>query len=282
MLPNKALFTAIIALFTLAVSAFARAEKIQVPETVMLKPGSFLYRKSGEFLKAGYPVNAPQIEVTFSRPIEMMKFQVGAGDYEKCVSEAACQDRVRQGYQNENMPVTGVSYLDATAYAKWLSMKTGAGWRLPTDEEWAFAAGSRYIDDIINVEFDRDDPAARWLAKYKKYADLETGADPLIKPAGSYGVNENGLYDMSGNIWEWTDSCYVRTSLNLEGIPIGTNDNCGVRVAAGQHRSYMSLFVQDAKGGGCSIGTPPDYLGFRLVKEEQPNLISRFLKSFGF
>ena len=134
MVPNKAFF--ITALFTLAVSAFAGAVEIQVPETVSLKPGSFLYRKSGEFLKEGYPVNAPLIEVTFSRPIEMMKFQVRAGDYEKCVSEAACQDRIRQGHQNENMPVTGVSYLDATAYAKWLSMKTGASWRLPTDEEW--------------------------------------------------------------------------------------------------------------------------------------------------
>jgi hypothetical protein len=41
-----------------------------------------------------------------------------------------------------------------------------------------------------------------------------------------------------------------------------------VRVVEGAHRSYVSSFIRDARGGGCSTGTPPDNLGFRLVRED--------------
>jgi hypothetical protein len=45
-------------------------------------------------------------------------------------------------------------------------------------------------------------------------------------------------------------------------------ENCGVRVIEGRHRSYMTEFIRDPKSGGCAVGTPPDNLGFRLVREE--------------
>ena len=45
---------------------------------------------------------------------------------------------------------------------------------------------------------------------------------------------------------------------------------CGIRVVEGRHRTYMSDFVRDARGGGCSVGTPPSNLGFRLVRDDDP------------
>ena len=45
-------------------------------------------------------------------------------------------------------------------------------------------------------------------------------------------------------------------------------ENCGVHVVEGFHRTYMSNFIRDGKSGGCAVGTPPDNLGFRLVREE--------------
>ena len=45
-----------------------------------------------------------------------------------------------------------VSWRDASAYASWLSRKTGRTYRLPTDEEWVFAAGSRFTDDSLGAE----------------------------------------------------------------------------------------------------------------------------------
>ena len=47
-------------------------------------------------------------------------------------------------------------------------------------------------------------------------------------------------------------------------------DNCGVHVLEGRHRAYMSNFVRDGKSGGCAVGTPPENLGFRLVRDDTP------------
>ena len=49
---------------------------------------------------------------------------------------------------------------------------------------------------------------------------------------------------------------------------VGAIENCGVHVLEGRHRAYMSNFVRDGKSGGCAVGTPPENLGFRLVREE--------------
>ena len=252
-----------------------------MPETVSVAPGSFDYRASGEFLKDGYPVNAPIEKITFKTSIKIMKYQVKVADYERCVMEGDCPKRHNQGLHDSQLPVTGVSFRDALDYARWLSKRTNDNWRLPSDQEWAYAAGSRFFDDAIKVETDRENPAARWLAKYKKYSDLETGSDPVIKPSGSYGANENSIYDMSGNIWEWTDSCYERTRMDANGHETSVTENCGVRVAAGQHRAYVTFFIQDAKGGGCSVGAPPDYLGFRLVKDGDIGFVQWLLNNFG-
>lgn len=252
-----------------------------LPETVTLPAGSFDYRASGEYLEDGFPVDAPMERVAFSKPFEMMRYQVTVGEYDTCVQDGVCEERLGHGKHSPHLPVTGVSYRNANAYAMWLSKQTGFKWRLPTDKEWAYAAGSRFIDDAVSVEKDVNNPATRWLAKYKKYSDLETGSDPVVKQPGFYGANKHGIYDMSGNIWEWTETCYTRTRLNEAGEIQNKTDNCGVRISAGQHRAYITFFIQDAKGGGCAVGAPPDHLGFRLLKGKKINWWSRVADVFG-
>jgi len=139
--------------------------------------------------------------------------------------------------------------------------------RLPTDEEWAYAAGSRYKDDSLPV--DDSDPSKRWLARYDRESNREFGIDSEPQPFGHFGVNENGLYDTAGNVWEWTSTYFVRSKLDENGQAISKNSNCGVRVAEGQHRSYVTDFIRDARAGGCAAGVPPDNLGFRLVRERK-------------
>ena len=244
----------------------ARAET-SGPTTVAIPAGRFDYRSSGEFLENGYPVDATIEEVVFEEPFEIMRFQVSVGQYEQCVAANACRERLGAGRQPGHLPATGISFRDASDYANWLSEVTGEKWRLPTDKEWAYAAGDRFIDDAIGVEKDTANPARRWIARYSKYASLGSQTDPEISKPGAYGANQFGVHDMSGNIWEWTDTCYSRKRLDGEGKLMSETENCGVRIAAGQHRAYISFFIQDAKGGGCSVGAPPEYLGFRLVRE---------------
>jgi integrase len=143
--------------------------------------------------------------------------------------------------------------------------QTGRTYRLPTDEEWVFAAGDRFTDDAV-ADGDRRDPAKRWLDQYEMESARDS-PDKDVRPVGWFGVNAHGLADMGGNVWEWTETCYRRAMLDGTGAETGAvSVNCGVRVVAGRHRSYMTDFVRDARSGGCAVGVPPANLGFRLVR----------------
>ena len=87
--------------------------------------------------------------------------------------------------QTDRHPVTLLSWDDVQAYLSWLSEKTGAEYRLPTEPEWQSAAdGSR------------------------RGCDHERTGNQGTCPVGSYGTNPAGLSDIVGNLWEWTQDCW--------------------------------------------------------------------------
>jgi formylglycine-generating enzyme required for sulfatase activity len=231
---------------------------------VELHPGAASYRVNGDFTHAGKQAAAPLVEVSFDRPLAILKHQVSSSDYQRCVDDGACRALDRGVVVAADRPAVQISWHDANGYAAWLSRKTGETYRLPTDQEWAFAAGSKFKDDGIVI--DDNDPSKRWIARYEREAD-RAPSDPGTRSFGSFGANENGLQDVGGNVWEWTATCFVRRVLDDAGKVVSENPNCGVRVVEGQHRAYVTDFIRDAKAGGCAVGVPPDNLGFRLVVE---------------
>jgi formylglycine-generating enzyme required for sulfatase activity len=237
------------------------------PETVTLQPADFTNRAEGHFLRNGNPVDAPLIHTRLEAPLVIMKYQVSATDYAQCVAEGACAKPEPRYIGEGNVPATGVNYDDATAYAAWLSQRTGQDWVLPTDRQWAFAAGSQFVDEALGVE-DETNPALRWLANYEQETARRNDAGRLPLPLGSFGSNENGLADMAGNVWEWTQTCHRRVHVDAEGAVLSEMPACGIRVLDGKHRASMSFFIRDAKSGGCSVGVPPDNLGFRLMRHQ--------------
>ncbi|WP_337181053.1 formylglycine-generating enzyme family protein [Shinella sp.] len=239
------------------------------PMTVEIAPRSFDYRESGEFFRNGFAVDGPVKTVAVRRALTIMKYQVTAGDYARCVADGACA-AAEPGFapaDPANTPATGVSYDDAMAYAKWLGARTGEIWVLPSDQDLAFAAGSRFPDDALGVDINSTNPADRWLADYRREAARKASRDPVPQALGRFGENEYGLADFAGNVWEWTATCNRRVNLDKAGRVVNDVSSCGIYVASGKHRAAMSSFVRNPKGGGCAVGVPPDNVGFRLAKD---------------
>jgi formylglycine-generating enzyme required for sulfatase activity len=108
--------------------------------------------------------------------------------------------------QQADEPVVCVSWTDANAYVRWLSARASHPYRLPTEAEWEYAAraGSASAHpwgpdadstraNTAMVEGERPSKAkARW---------------PYTSPVGSYPPNRFGLFDMLGNVWQWTADC---------------------------------------------------------------------------
>ena len=124
------------------------------------------------------------------------------------------------GYpQDGNHPVACISWNDAKAYTDWLSRKTGKAYRLPTEAEWEYAARAgtataRYWgeDPSQSCSYanlgDRSakEKVSGWITLYKQeHACSDNYA--YTAPVGSFKPNRFGLYDMLGNVLEWTEEC---------------------------------------------------------------------------
>lgn len=240
-------------------------------ELTRIEAGHLDYYPAGEFLRSGYPTVPAQATILFSDELVIATRQVSQAEYATCVKDGACKplDRNQRDAASPDLPVVGVSWRDATAYAQWVSKKTGQNYRLPTYVEWVHAAGNAYKEDAVLDNIDVNNPAQRWLAEYALESQRKTAVDGALRPFGGFGENDRGIQDIAGNVWEWTDTCHVREYLDAQGeSDVIKNENCGVRVVAGAHRSYIPDFIRDPKSGACSVGVPPSNLGIRLVRDD--------------
>lgn len=106
----------------------------------------------------------------------------------------------------ERHPVVHVAYEDAEAYARW------AGKELPTEAEWEYAArggleGKNFTWGDEDVQFTKP-MANTWQGEFP-YQNLMVDGYEGTAPVGSFAPNGYGLYDMAGNVWEWTSDWYV-------------------------------------------------------------------------
>lgn len=184
----------------------------------------------------------------------------------------------------ENYPVVQIAYEDAVAYAKW------EGKRLSTEAEWEFAARGGLAGKPF-VWGDQFRPSGKWMANTHQghFPDTDTGEDGFIgiAPVAQYPANPYGLYDMAGNVWQWTSDWYrpdyYKRLASIGGVarnPRGPEtpfDPAEPAEPKKVHRGgsylctdqYCSRYIVGTRGKG-EISTGTNHLGFRCVKDVQP------------
>ncbi len=117
--------------------------------------------------------------------------------------------------EEDNHPVIHISWNDADAYCKWLSKSTGKKYRLPTEAEWEYAArgGNRTNGYKYSGSINIEEVAWYWDNSGKKTHPVGTEKKP----------NELGIYDMSGNVWEWCSDRYGAYSSAAQINPTGAS-----------------------------------------------------------
>jgi formylglycine-generating enzyme required for sulfatase activity len=135
----------------------------------------------------------------------------------------------------KDFPVTGVSWHDCQKFIKKLNAITGKKYRLPTEAEWEYAArGGKLSKGYKFAGSDEIDEVA-WHSG---------NSNSKVHPVAEKKPNELGLYDMSGNVWEWCADWYGVYRLKAQKDPIGP-DNGSARVIRG------GSWSSDA--GGCLV-----------------------------
>ncbi|MFD1697337.1 SUMF1/EgtB/PvdO family nonheme iron enzyme [Roseibium aestuarii] len=261
----------------IAAPRLSRPTSEPLAETVTIPAGEFAYRPAAKYRLYGKLIDPPLERVRAEKPLQIMRFQVSRAQYARCVLASACtaaegMPAPTSPYSEDDpqgrLPQTGVNWYDARDFADWYSRQTGIVWRLPDDVEWQRAAVERFVDDALDVDQGLD-PAQRWLAAYRRNVesrqDMVTGPQPL----GAFGANSAGLMDLGGNVWEWTSSCVESVVVSADReTKLGDTSFCGAHIAEGRHRAVVVDLVRNPKVGGCAAGVPPDFVGFRLVRDE--------------
>ena len=182
----------------------------------------------------------------------------------------------------ENYPVLHIAYEDAAAYAKW------AGKRLPTEAEWEFAARGG-LSGKLYFWGDQFRPNGKWMANTFEghFPDVNSKDDGYLaaSPVGKFPANGYGLYDMAGNVWQWTSDWYrpdYYAQLATQGVarnPQGpesaydpSEPGHAKRVQRGGSflctDQYCSRYMVGTRGKG-DIDTGTNHLGFRCVMTPQ-------------
>jgi formylglycine-generating enzyme required for sulfatase activity len=196
------------------------------PAMIVVPPGEFVMG-SPEQEKGRAKNEGPQHKVTIATPFAVSKFDVTFADWDACTSAGGCPQVGDSGFGRGTRPVTNVTWDDAQQYVAWFSKMTGQPYRLLSEAEWEYAARAgatttySWGDEIGDGNANCDGCGSQWDKRE-------------IAPVGSFKPNAFGLYDMTGNEWQWLEDCYHG---DYNGAPADgsawTSGDCSLRIDRG-------------------------------------------------
>lgn len=187
--------------------------------------------------------------------------EVTFDQWDACVTDGGCthvpNDR---GWGRGDRPVVNVSWGDIQNYLTWLNKKTQGNFRLPSEAEWEYAArsGSTTVyswGDAIGINnASCGGCGSEW-------------DDKLTAPVGSFKPNAFGVYDMHGNVWEWTADCKNKNYIGApsDGSTWATG-NCRQGMYRGGSWSSDKKYLRVAYRDFYSHEGRSRFLGFRLAQ----------------
>jgi sulfatase modifying factor 1 len=277
----------------------AQADCTECPKMIVVQGGTIpLGKRPGEIfdpnlerrIATAKPVDVKSFAISDTK-ITLRQYQVFAAE-EHRIHDGVCRKWDRsvgrflespdatysapfEGPQNPDQPVVCVTWADASAYADWLSKKSGQAYRLPTEAQWEFAAREGSSDawifpanacslgNIADLKF-----AAAFEPNLNKggldepYMDCEDGALYVV-PDRSYPPNKLGLFAMLGNAREWVQDCWHEASVDKPAFCTAET----MRVQRGSGWNAPATAIHPAIRWPIAPTHRLDFVGFRVVKE---------------
>ena len=235
------------------------------PEMVVIPKGSFVmgtpadepYRLKGE---------DPQHTVNIPKPIAVGRFSITFDEWDACLADGGCGGNKGDdgGYGRGRMPAAGIEFEAAKSYLAWLSRKVGRTYRLPSESEreyftragttTPFWFGKTISSQNANYNASNNYPGG-------PYGEASKGP----KAVDSYLPNKFGLYQVTGNVEEWTEDCYNKRyneDTPSDGSPWLEGD-CSRRMLRGGGWMGMALVQRSGSRNAFPVGT---LNSFRVVR----------------
>ena len=246
------------------------------PQMVVVPAGSFMMGSpASEEGRRGD--EGPRHRVTIASPFAVGLYEVTFAEWEACVRAGGCR-----GYRPEDeawgrdrRPVSNVSWEDAQGYVRWLSRETREGYRLLSEAEWEYVA--RAGTQTARYWGESESGQCRYANGYDRTGDAthDLPGTPVgcadgyadTAPVGSFQPNPFGLYDVLGNVWEWTRDCWNNdySVAPTDGGAWEVGD-CSQRVLRGGSWDFGPTVLRSADRDGLSAGRRRHFIGFRVAR----------------